>query len=80
MPGAGQIQELINWVGYGALAVAVLSILVGGITWALARAGNNPKAQSGAGRVLMTGAILGAIVGLATFAVTVAFGFGGSVQ
>lgn len=79
-PGAGVIQMLINVVGFLALGVAVLMILVGGITWAAARSSNNAKAQHGAGGVVLVGVILGFIVGVAQFAVNTGFDFGGLVK
>jgi hypothetical protein len=79
-PGMGVVQALINAAAMLALGVFVLCIIVGSVVWAAARSGNNPKAQSGAGRVVATGFIGALVIGAAKFAVDTGFDFGQLVK
>jgi hypothetical protein len=65
IPGSGLITELLGWLKYGALASAVVGLLVGGIATGVGYSSANFGASAAGRRFLMGGLAAAVIAGLA---------------
>jgi hypothetical protein len=65
IPGAGLIAELLGWLKYGALASAVVGLLIGGIATGVGYSSANFGASAAGRRFLLGGLAAAVIAGLA---------------
>ena len=66
MPGGALLQNVLNWIGYLALAGSLASLLIGSAVWGISQHAGNGY-QAGRGRNFAAAGAIGALLaGLAT--------------
>ena len=61
LPAAQFWQQLLNWLGWGALACSLASLLVGAAVWGLSHVNGN-SVYSTRGKAFATGGVIGALL------------------
>jgi hypothetical protein len=80
LPGAAQLQSLINGLGFWALLAALAGMLVGAVLWAVGHhSSNSQQAYSGRKGVLVSGAAA-MVIGAAPALIRFFFNLGSAVK
>ncbi len=80
LPGSGQLQELINGLGFWALIAALAGMLVGAVMWAVGHHSSNyQQSYSGRKGVMVSGAAA-MVIGAAPALIRYFFGLGQAVR
>ena len=80
LPGAGQLQTLINGLGFWALVAALVGMVVGAVLWAVGHHSSNfQQSYSGRKGVMVSGAAA-LIIGASPALIRYFFGLGNAIK
>ncbi|MGO9557598.1 MAG: DUF6112 family protein [Acidimicrobiales bacterium] len=76
LPGAGELENLANGLGWWALIAALVGLVIGAAAWALGSHTNNYQYSSSGRRAVLVSALAALVIGAAPTVINFLFGAG----